>query len=444
MSSLPISDDRGIAWTASSEATGSALMEAMSRYLTFRADALDTVDALLEKDPDCPVAWVLRGYLLLFARKAELVPEARNALQRAQALAPAALPRERRHIQALAAWCDAQTLNAQRIWDDILEEDPHDLLALRVQHFHALFLGRPDELARHATRTMHNWSDDIPGAGFAWSTACMGFEETDQFNEAERIGRRASELEPDDLWSLHSVAHVFEAEGRLKDGLDWMQRPAELWQGRGSMRHHLWWHEALFLYEAGAYDQVLDYYDRRLETTDTFSYLEMSNLSSLLYRLEAAGVACGTRWDRLAVRTVSLLPSRGLTFGDIHALIVFALAQDGEHLAQLSASMTDYAKGTQTYDTQAAQAIGIPVSQALQARNRGDARAAVTALNAARPAFARMGGSNAQRDMLDILLVDLAIDAGDTVLAGDAIARYLDIRPHSEPMRARLGVLAGM
>ena len=430
-------DPRGVEWTASSEASAVLLTTAMTRYFTFRADALDAVDATLAADPDCPMGWVLRGYLLLLARKAELLEFAQDALRRAEALSAAATLRERLHMDALRAWCKARTMDAQRIWDKILEVTPHDLLALRVQHFHALFLGKPGHLARRAERTLKDWSDGIPGAGFALSTACMGLEEVDVFDEAERVGRRAAELEPDDLWALHSVAHVFEAEGRLDEGIAWMALPAAYWDGRGAMRHHLQWHEALFLYESGALEHTLDYYDTHLSPQESIGYLEMSNCAALLCRLEAAGLPCGERWDGLARKTEPLMMSRGLTFSDIHALIVFALAGEGEHLARLSASIAGYTAATDTYDSQAANAIAVPVSKALGAAQAGDAARAVETLRAAKPEFVRMGGSNAQRDLLDILLVDLARKAGKTDLALEEAERYLDVRPHSVPMRAR-------
>jgi tetratricopeptide (TPR) repeat protein len=434
-------DPRDVPWTVASEEAGAALILAMAHYFTFRSDALERVDALLAKDPECPMAWVLRGYLLLFTRKHELNKDAVSALSKAQALRSSAMRHECLHIDALDAWCHSRTLEAQRAWDAILDEVPHDLLALRVQHFNAIFVGRQSELARHAHRALENWSDEVPGAGFAYSTACMGLEEVNEFRVAERIGRRAAELEADDLWALHSVAHVFEAEGRLDEGLAWMKQPASLWENRGSMRHHLWWHEALFLYEAGEYDRTLEYYDTKLEETEAFSYLEMSNLAALLYRLESSGVRCRSRWDRLAARTAPLNASRNLVFKDIHALLVFALAGDGVRLSQLNGLMEDQANGD-TLEADAMRDIGLPVSKAFYARANGEAKVAFETLKSARPAFTRMGGSNAQRDVLDILLVDLAIEAGEIEQANNGIQRYLDVRPHSVPMNERLSALA--
>lgn len=434
---MQINDLRGVPWTVSSGASGQKLFDAITDYFTFRSTTLAAVDQLLEEDAVCPMAWVLRGYLLLFARSAALVTDARVACVQAEALASSATRREQQHICALKAWVDAETRKAQTLWSNILSDTPHDLLALRVQHFNAIFLGRPQQLAEFANRTLVDWSDNVPGAGFAWSTACMGLEEVGLFANAERIGRRGAELEPDDLWAVHSVAHVMEAEGRLDDGLHWMKRPDSFWEGRGPMRHHLWWHEALFLYEAGDYEQVLAYYDERIAPQERISYMEMSNASSLLLRLESAGISCSKQWDSLAGESLHLIDSRGLTFSDVHLLFIYGMAHDGESLKQLAQSVSNHSE-TRTYDADAAGRISVPIAGAFKARQAQNYKLASDMLLDARAEFVRMGGSNAQRDVLEIFLVDCAIAAGQTTMAKRLIDEYLNVRPESVPMREQL------
>ncbi len=434
-------DVRGLPWTAASDQSAARLFAAMDHYFTFRADAMDRLDELLADDPDCPGAWVVKGYLFLFGRSASLTAKAIDAHDKAAQLAPSASPRERLHIDALKAWAEGDLLRAQRIWDAIVTEHPLDLLALRVQHFNAMFFGRPDYLRSTITRALGDWTDQVPGAGFVYGMACMALEETGDFERAEQIGRRGVELEADDLWCVHSVAHIMEAQGRLDEGVDWMQRPDTFWYGRGPMRHHLWWHEALFLFETGAYDRVIDYYDTRLDTPAPLTYMEMTNSASLLMRLDAAGVSCGDRWVRLASRCQHFLGDRALTFIDIHVLLVLAMARDETALARLAEAITDYAANGNTFDRAAAGWIAVPIAKAMQNRLAGNAGQATNIILDARFHFPRMGGSNAQRDVLDILLIDCAIAANRTQTARRLLSEYLDLRPNSVPMRDRLAAL---
>ncbi len=436
-----VRDPRGVTWTLGVEASADRLFAAMHSCFTFRADVMDRVDSLLRDDPEVPAGWVLRGYLLLFSRLGSNMPAAAEAHARAEALARTATRAERLHVSALKAWLDADALGAQKIWDAILTGTPHDLLALRVQHLNAMMLGRPDYLRSLAGRSLADWDDTIPGAGFVYGMACMGLEEVGEFARAEALDRRGAELEPDDLWSVHSVAHVMEAEGRLIEGLEWMERPASFWDGRGPMRHHLLWHEALFIYEAGRYDGALDYYDRWLAPQAVPGYLEMSDCASFLLRLEAAGVDCGGRWDDLAEAGQYMVDDRILTFSDVHTLFVLAMAEDGAGLRRLSASLAGYAKAERSLDAEAAGRIAVPLSEALAARMAGDPARATDRLLAARFSFPYMGGSNAQRDVLDIFLIDCAIASGDTALSRRLLHEYLDLRPGSVPMQARLSDL---
>ncbi len=433
-------DVRNLDWTASEASSSEQLFAVLGRFMTYRADTMERLDGLLNDDPDCIGAWLLKGYLLLLARSHSLVPEAVNALARAKTLAAQgnATAREQMHVTVLGCWTDDDMVGVQRGIDALVTDYPHDLLALRLQHVGAIFFGRPDVLRSTISRSLGDWDDGIPGAGFVYGMACMGLEEVGDYARAEKFGRRGAELEPDDLWSVHSVAHVMEAQGRLKDGVVWMQKPEAYWADRGPMRHHLWWHEALFLFEAGDYDAVLEDFDTRLLPRARAGYLEMANCASLLFRLEAAGQDCGDRWIRLLEHTGHLAEDRALVFSDVHMAIALAMAGDGHALQRFSRAVRDYADGGTSFDRQASAKLTVPLNNALAARLSGDMGRATDILNDARFDFQQMGGSIAQRDMLDILLIDCAIAANWPRTARRLLSEYLDQRPHSAPMVTRL------
>ena len=83
----------------------------------------------------------------------------------------------------------------------------------------------------------------------------------------------------------------------------------------------------------------------------------------------------------------------------------------------------------------------MPLAEALKARLAGDAAKAVDRLLDARFAFPHMGGSKAQRDVLDIYLIDCALTSGNAALSRRLLREYLDIRPGSVPMQDRLSEL---
>ena len=64
-----------------------------------------------------------------------------EALAAAEKLAPSATDRERKHVAALAAWCRGDIRGMNAIWETILVDHPHDILALRIAHTMHFFLG---------------------------------------------------------------------------------------------------------------------------------------------------------------------------------------------------------------------------------------------------------------------------------------------------------------
>jgi len=428
-------DVRGISWTAASEAVAQDVFSAIDHFLTYRADTMDRLDAILEADTECPAGWILKGFLFLGARSLSQRPKALDAHSRAVSVLQPSNAREFLLADALKAWAEGDLRRAQLIFDGIVNEYPHDLLALRLQHINAIFFGRPDVLRTSIMRSLSDWDDTIPGAGIVYGMACMGLEEVGEYGRAERFGKRGVELEPNDLWSIHSVAHVLEAQGRLEDGINWMQRPEGYWDGRNASRHHLWWHEALFMFDAADYDRTIAYYDDRLAPGESPpGYLEMSNCSSLLFRLEVAGMDIGGRWEKLLATCHHLTEDRALTFSDVHMIVALTMAKKGTALQRMAAELAEYSASGSTFDQQASARISVPLTTAMKSRLSGDFASATKILLDARFDFQSMGGSVAQRDMLDVLLIDCAVAAGQHRLARRLLSEYRDARPHSVPM----------
>src|SRR5690606_26995586 len=146
-----------------------------------------------------------------------------------------------------------------------------------------------------------------PGFGTVLSCEAFGREECGDYRAAEAAGRAAVERDPLDLWGTHAVAHVMEMEGRHRDGIAWLDGLRRHWEGAAAIVHHLWWHRALYHWEAGEFDAVLALYDERfrnLESPLTRAmpdlYIDLQNATAMLWRLERAGIPAGARWDELA------------------------------------------------------------------------------------------------------------------------------------------------
>ena len=70
----------------------------------------------------------------------------------------------------------------------------------------------------------------MPGYGYVLGMYAFGLEEMGEYARAELTGQQALALNPRDPWAIHAVAHVYEMQARLADGIEWLSTPQrELW-----------------------------------------------------------------------------------------------------------------------------------------------------------------------------------------------------------------------
>ncbi|HRD77854.1 MAG TPA: hypothetical protein PK264_18270, partial [Hyphomicrobiaceae bacterium] len=60
------------------------------------------------------------------------MPVARGALSDAERTGTRATAREKAHIEALRRWCDGDLDGMLGIWEQILVDHPHDVMAFRL------------------------------------------------------------------------------------------------------------------------------------------------------------------------------------------------------------------------------------------------------------------------------------------------------------------------
>ena len=75
--------------------------------------------------------------------------------------------------------------------------------------------------------------------------------------------------------------------------------------------------------------------------------------------------------------------------------------------------------------------VGQPVTLAIKAFGEGDYREAVRLLRPVRDIAHRFGGSHAQRDVIDLTLIEAALRAGERALAARLSAERQAARPES-------------
>jgi hypothetical protein len=269
----------------------------------------------------------------------------------------------------------------------------------------------------------------LPGFGSVLAMRAFGAEECGDYDAAERSGRRAVELDPADLWATHAVAHAFDMQGRADDGVAWLAAAAPHWDGANNMIHHLWWHRALFHLERGETGEVLALYDARIRNLDSplvralpDLYIDVQNAAALLWRLEHVGVDVGARWIELADKAEPRIGDHALLFTVPHFMMALAAAGRDAAAARLLEALGGFAAAGTGALAPIAGAVALPVCAAVLAHRKAEHARVLALLLPVRAELWRLGGSHAQRDVFNQLLVDSAVAAGRRALARDLLA----------------------
>ena len=410
-------DDRGLELSGAEPQQAALFGGIVIDSLDYRASAFPDLEKLCEDEPEFAMAHLLKGYLLVGMGKKEMLPAAISCADNAAALADSMNVREKLHLKALRGWIAKNPDEALHFWEEILEAYPRDILALKFQHFMLFWFGRVGEMKLACERSLRGWDERIPGHSHVLGMYSFALEEAGDYRDAERNGRIAVERHSDDLWAIHAVAHVYEMQGDLQAGLNWLNQPLSEWSDRGLFKDHLWWHTALFAFERGEYARVLELYDAAVWPEESDFYLDTQNAASLLARLEFAGVDVGDRWEPLALVSEGRVGDHVHLFTEPHYSMAFGRTERKEFSDRHLESLRAFAKGEGKFQSRPVESVTIPVCKAITDFYLGDYASTIDAMLPLREAFQRIGGSHAQRDVFEIFLLESAIRKNDLPLA---------------------------
>lgn len=396
----------------------------LAGHQCFIGEPVRGLRAALADSPDFVMARVFLGYLHAAGTDAATMPIALE--HHAKALALPANDREAGHVTALGHMARGEIAAAAAVLTDVSARYPRDALALQIGQLLDFLRGDARMLRDRIGAALPHWTPDMPGYHAVLGLHAFGLEETGHYAAAEATGRRAIALEPRNGWAQHAVAHVMEMQNRREEGVAWMRADLARWTGDSYFQVHNWWHLALFHLGLGDTDAVLALYDDPIWGDRSELAYNMVDASALLWRLHLMGVDVGDRWTELAARWEPAVAESLYAFNDAHAAMAFVGAGRTDAIGALrEAQARAIAAGG---DNAAFVQVGEPVVRGLAAFGEGDWRGALAALRPVRDLAHRFGGSHAQRDVIDLTLVEAARRAGESGLvaaleAGRAASR---------------------
>ncbi len=421
-------DIHGNQMTGASRASADHYGKAAQEFALYVGDPIATLAEAVEDSPGFAMAHLANAHLHLSGCDRPGVQVAVDALK-----AVSGLPmndREQAHAASVRAFVEGDFERGHERLEQIVLHNPRDLFAVQIAHLWDFLLGDARRLRERIAMILPHWTSSDRDYHALLGMHAFGLEECGHYQQAEEAGREAVGLNHRDSWAQHAVAHVLEMQGRIDDGISWMRENEAGWAPENFFAVHNWWHLALYHLERGEIDTVLALYDGPIRQDRSTVMLDMIDASAMLWRLHLRGVDVADRMAALADDWTPFAEDGYYAFNDAHAMMAFVAAGRDADADRTIAAM-ERQVGTGVTNAMMTEQVGLPVARALRAFGQGDHAATVEHLRPIRSIANRFGGSHAQRDILDLTLIEAATRGGDTATAGAFTAERLARKPAS-------------
>ncbi|MBY0613689.1 MAG: tetratricopeptide repeat protein [Beijerinckiaceae bacterium] len=433
-----IKDSVGLDITAPSQEAVSAHDDLVVCVLSHSRAAPQMMARLFEADPQSVMGWAIKCFSALMLARSELAGPARAAaLEARKSFAErGGTRREGYYVRAAMLASHGQWTRALELIELVVSETPEDSLAAKLSHGLRFMIGDSKGMRRSIESVVSRIGSDHPYLGYMYGCQSFVLEEAGEYVAAERVGRKAMMLAPQDAWGLHAVSHVYEMTGNAAAGIQWLETRKASYAHCNNFSYHLFWHLALYRLELGDTAGVLDLYDEQIRNVESDDFRDIANAASLLTRLELDGVNVGRRWDEIADIAERRVADGSLVFADLHYLLALIGAGRDQAAHLLSAHLgTDGERSVE--QGRVAAAVGAGMSDALLAFKNMQFGEAAETMTRLRPDLLRIGGSHAQRDVFEQIRLEAVIRSGQLDQAEDMLLDRLAARGGSNAFAAK-------
>lgn len=397
------------------------------RIVNVLAAAEEATEALVQ---------VYAGLLWMLSETGGVPAQARDHARRAR-LDRRINPRESLLLEALEQWIDGEMPAMRRTLRAVLKEWPRDLVALKVHQYDDFNNGRALDMLR-VTVLSENAAAD---SAHFHAMRAFAFEQCRLLPRAREAAERALALDPLEPWAQHALAHVLLTTGRIEEGRAFLQARSGEWERLTSFMYtHLWWHLALFDLARGGTDEALSIFDAHCWARERDFSQDQIGAVSLLMRLELAGADVGERWAAVGAHLAARKADVSQPFLSLQYF--YGLLRAGRPEAdELLGHIREAPDRTDLPSAPAWAAVGVTLAEALLAHAEKRHEDVVRLLDAAIGRLPEIGGSHAQRELFDSVLLDALVKGGFDNRAQQALERKRAVDPLNAPARRALAAI---
>jgi hypothetical protein len=421
-------DRYGLPLSTTSHEAASAYREGVDLMLSGWTGMAETLERAIAADPDFALPQIARARLHAFYQQGDLARQ-KAALAREIVVRRGSM-RERSHVETLALAIEGRLPEAIAATLAHVESWPRDaiVLSLPLGAFGLFaFSGMADhDQARQdlCERVARHYGEDW------WFLTMSGWAMTENGDVARgrSVTERGFDLRRQNAHAAHAVLHAMFEDGSIDEADRLVDDWIPTYDRAGLLHGHIRWHQALGALEHDDAARALTIYADVLQPAATQAppLNAITDGASLLWRLSAYGHPVpAVLWREADAAAQKLFPKSGLSFADVHMALFAAATQDREALAARLAMIEQRLADGKLPAGEVVPAI----CRALAAFVDEDYAACVQMLAPVLGQVVRIGGSHAQRELIEDTFLVALIRSGELKRARS----LLDARLHRRP-----------
>ena len=386
-----------------SRAALDAYIEGVDHFLAAQVAAEDALKRAVDHDPSFALAHAaLSRYYQVTAQPTEAL----KSMNSARELGAGFTARERSRVAIVGQLLDGNSAAAYRDIKRHTSDHPRDVMML--QPCAGVFsliafsgrVGRDAETFAFFDNLKHHFHNDW------WFDSVMAFalSEIGRLEEARPIIERSFKNNPSNANAAHYMGHFLYESGAHEEGRAFIHDWLESYHRSCLMHCHISWHDALWSLELGKRETAWEIFDEAVRPGNAWGppINVLTDTVSFLLRAEIAGEKRRKDlWQEVSDYARIHFAAPGISFVDAHSTIAHAMAGEEELLNELRETSSGTASDMVNALPEVYRAFAAQKWQAVMDR-----------IIPVMGNHERLGGSRAQRDLLEFTLLHALLKLG--------------------------------
>jgi tetratricopeptide (TPR) repeat protein len=432
-----VHEDRyGLPLSTDSPEAANAYRDGIDLMLSAWPGAAEAFDRALAADAEFALAHVARARVHSFYQQGEAARKEAAAAR--ELVARRGTERERGHVETLALAVEGNLPAALSSALRHLESFPRDAVVMSLP-LGAFGLFAFSGMADHDRARQELCERHAPDYGEDWwflSNYGWAMTENGEVAKGRAMTERAFDMRRANAYAAHALLHAMFEGGSVADADALVTQWIGGYDRSGILYGHIYWHQALGALEVGDASKALSIYEKILQPSVTVAppLNAMSDCASLLWRLLAYGHAVPANlWADAEAYAKAQFPKSSLPFVEMHMALLAAATYNQaaleERLRVIEQRLGD--------GKLAAGPVVPQICRAMNAFAGEDFRACVTLLEPVLDDVVRIGGSHAQREIIEDTFIVALIRSGELPRAQTLLDHRLHRRPSPRDARWR-------